>query len=306
MREVQLWLRGGLGAQLFQYSFARLLARERNAQLKIRTGLLPASSDIKNGYKRWPEQISSFGHFGELIEDIAAPKQGKTSLKSKGLTITRRLSDLNPRLLAHFGLVGGDYYFDWSGFEKIPPRNKLVLNGLFVDYTAIAKDRELLRSEIFDIKSPDSDLGSSASSLGRKVAIHMRLGDFLTLQPNLLDKYSAFYSTAIRISLNRDPNTEFVVFSDDAEMASKLMKRFVKGELNFEVFQDSHLRPIETLYLMASCSGLIAAKSTFAWWAGFLMKQKDGFVMFESPWVKDPKFTPENKIFPEDWTLLRL
>lgn len=173
---------------MFQYSFGRLLEREQDAQLKIRTGLLPASPDIKSGYKRWPEQISSFGHFGELVEDSAAPKHGKTNLKSKGLTITRRLSDLNPSLLAHFGFVGGDYYFDWAGFDKIPLRNKLVLNGLFVDYSMIAKYRELLRSEIFDIKFPHADMGSLASSLGRKVAIHMRLGDFLTLQPNLLEK----------------------------------------------------------------------------------------------------------------------
>ena len=60
--EVSVFLRGGLGNQLFQYSAGLKISRMTGKKLILRTDLLPIQEDKIGGISRWPNQISEFSH----------------------------------------------------------------------------------------------------------------------------------------------------------------------------------------------------------------------------------------------------
>jgi len=109
------------------------------------------------------------------------------------------------------------------------------------------------------------------------VSIHVRRGDYVN-NPFYVDlTQTDYYDKAIAMF----PGKKFLVFSDDKEFA----KTYFKGN-DFQVMEGTEE---EDFNMMASCSGIIGANSSFSWWAAYLNPDPNAKIVFPSVrnWYSD-------------------
>ncbi len=106
---------------------------------------------------------------------------------------------------------------------------------------------------------------TDASERRRTVALHMRLGDYLSLPHHQLD-LGHYYNQA----LNRVPAGSRVhLFSDQPELCRGMFERAARARsLDFTVA--AVRKDVESLYEFTLClGGTIVANSTFSWWGAW-------------------------------------
>ena len=116
----------------------------------------------------------------------------------------------------------------------------------------------------------------------KKVAVHIRAHDYSDVV--YLGKVgaklpSAFYDEAMSRLRTVMPDISFLVFSDDYIEAKKMLGNssdvfYFQGETLYEDF-----------VAMSLCDHAIISPSTFAWWAAYLIKRKDGLVLAPKFWT---------------------
>ena len=294
---VNLWLRGGLGNQLFQYSFALLVSRQMSLPLEIHSRLIPCEPDLYRDSGRWPQQISSFNHSGILHTGKCQPP-GKTDFASKAHTALGYLLDSFPRTMANLGFIGGQQEKDWGSLiAQVSRRTEVYLNGYFIQKFAPYKLRSELVRQILGQESV-SDF-SHARPDREYFALHMRLGDNILQNKNLFKYYGAFYKQAVRQVEDELGEQRFILFSDQPEIASDFLRNAIGVR---DVSTSKTTSAIQTLREMASCSGLIATPSTFAWWAGFLQENQSRIYMGR-PWSNASQFD-DDSVYSDAWNLV--
>lgn len=127
------------------------------------------------------------------------------------------------------------------------------------------------------------------------VSIHVRRGDYL--KPEFEAKFAhscplEYYHKAIAYALERLPDTNFFVFSDDIEWVRQTLiipnVTFVDWNKGKESFWD--------MRLMSECKASIIANSSFSFW-GAMLGNKKNFVIRPQKWIGN-EVPP---IFPETW-----
>lgn len=300
---VNLWLRGGLGNQLFQYSFGLLVSQQMNLPLEIYSRLLPCKPDLLNGSGRWPQQISEFAHSGTLRTGKCQPSGG-TDLVSQAHTALGYLLDLFPKSMARGGFAGGQKEKNWNSIlSNASQRKAIYLNGYFIQKFAPEILRPTLVAQILQHSNGYPSEGQAVTARGysnnHQMAVHIRLGDNLGQKKGLFQTYLDFFKHAVERADLDLGKQNLLLFSDQPEVARELLYRAVGSR---EIAVAKETSAIHALREMARCNGLIATPSTFAWWGGFLQRDQS-HVYMGSPWVKGSEFD-QSKIYPDAWNLV--
>ncbi|SNU07577.1 Glycosyl transferase family 11 [Streptococcus equinus] len=109
---------------------------------------------------------------------------------------------------------------------------------------------------------------------------------------------SSYYERAITYLANYVENPVFVVFSDDLDWASEMVKSIIGNKYPILVEKGNN-NVAEKLLLMSSCKHCVVANSTFSWWAAYLNKYKNKIVLSPNIWFKSNyKFHP---LILKDW-----
>lgn len=122
-------------------------------------------------------------------------------------------------------------------------------------------------------------------------AIHLRIGDYKS-HPYLGIVTKSYYRSAIKILMEENGISHFFLFSDSPEIA---LSRIDSKLVRFEVV-NADLSPLETLQLMSTATFLIAANSTFSFWASYFSMAKTfvPFPFYLSNWDWDNKLWNQN------------
>lgn len=263
---VSVFLRGGLGNQLFQYAMGLHVARRQKDQLILRTDLLPVTPDLVGNASRWPNQICDFRSEGTFF-GIKNQPSGRTNSMSKVMQALRMLGDLAPAQLLKLGIVAGET-------TKTPDTSEQGGIWLINSYCNSAQPAiELgddLRSQIQDLVAPTNEFLKTLeeSKSANPIIVHLRLGDYKNF-PSLygvlnLKKIKDYLDTIVEA-----PNTPIWIFTDSPEDVREDATTMFGDTRIFG--PDELTRPIENMLIMASGSQLVCANSTFSWWAAYLM-----------------------------------
>lgn len=108
--------------------------------------------------------------------------------------------------------------------------------------------------------------------------VHIRLGDYKILPHHQID-----IGTYIQKACQQfDPNTRFLVFSDEAVQYKAMLESVVKSLGHHPVVVEEP-DEIENLFLMSHClGGAIVANSTFSWWGAYFAHQRAGSSTFRA------------------------
>lgn len=288
---------GGLGNQMFQYSFGRALALRNDVPLKL--DLTSAAADVRTrryGLNRFKivEQIASpaeierltgihrGGGFGARARRRIRRYLRRVLPPSKMPVLTERESRFDPAVLQLPGHVYLDGY--WQSEKYFAEIEALVRKELVLRDPPASANEALL-----------TEIGASES-----VSIHVRRGDYLS-DANIFRVHGVcppeYYHAAIRRLSEVLGEPRIYVFSDDIPWA--------KENLRFEhptayIDHNGEAGDHEDFRLMAACRHHVIANSSFSWWAAWLCPNPEKIVIAPERWFADPA-RDSSDIIPDSW-----
>lgn len=290
---IVLFLEGGLGNQLIQYSAALTLSEMRGKDSII----IDTDSYIKSDrkYELYKYKLKR-AHIATEID------RNKYKIVKRIIMLCKRYINKGVSqeqfnrnfkyLLNWFGI-----YCDTSKITVPLPKNilkykkNIYLSGFFIKPQFVGNLIEI------ELKRKSKELKMWENSIveGEHVCVHIRLGDYVSNKCFEVCTKEYYYRGMEYISENIE-NPIFHIFSDDLKK--------VKREFQFVfpvIYEDEH-NNAECLIKMSLCKHFILSNSTFSWCAQKLSKRKEKIVIAPTHWYKD-KETPFY-LYDDIWKLI--
>jgi hypothetical protein len=302
-KKVVVYLRGGLGNQLFQFFAAKDLAIRLGYRLIMDTSLLPSKQFTdERGVSVFPYALGQLNHHIAIQRTKIhrfAPERFAIFVLARLAQVDRKVGGLYPKFWAKLGRFSSDKFVDLKNVNH--SAQNIILNSPFLDNQM---NLDLIRDniqELFKAKATSSWFRRSMEELIKvnPVSIHVRLGDHQRLEPNLdFD----FYLRARKWIDESMPNSPVWIFSDEPGKARELLGDSYSDALFVE--SDEYSNPIESLILMSSGQALICGRSTYSLWAAQLASSRGGIVVGDMNWVNQADAPTYLDRFARGWILI--
>jgi hypothetical protein len=293
-----LYIRGGLGNQMFQFACAYSYAKKYDRKLIINT-------DGYFGYK-WNEDAGFL--IDQIIPDLHISSNAKWSLFFSNGKILRILGKILRKLFWQKGMV-------YKEKELFIYDNELMKNEFYDGLYGSFQSPLYFESKNDNIISVMELPISSKSALKFKqkiddthnsVGIHYRdYGDLASGDANakkiIGDVSIQYYKDAIGV-LNEKLNIpHYFIFSNNINSAKKKFSGI--NELTFFNYKSEN--KWEDMALMSICNHNIICNSSYSWWSAYLNENKDRIVVAPKSWGNLLKGKEKgNNLFPNDWILI--
>lgn len=285
-------LTGGLGNQMFQYSFGRCLAKRRGVGLLL---------DI-SAFDCCEKREYMLGNFN-IIENIASPKDiaRLKNIKSGFVrSVIRKLLRKDKSFATTYVCEKDLFQFDDDIFQNTP--EDVYLEGSWQNENYFKVNKNILLTEFTPkrrLTEHNKELLKLISSCDA-VSVHVRRGDYITEE--LTNKFHGvcsldYYHNAFEIIKKRVVDPYFFVFSDDPQWVRDNLKipypsTFVDINHGRECYCD--------IVLMSHCTHHIIANSTFSWWGAWLSQNLCDIVIAPSKWLLTDKYDTSD-LLPSNW-----
>lgn len=247
---------GGLGNQLFQYTFSKYLENTASFPITLYTGFYDMDTE--------GTCISARNFFLDMF-NIHCSKT------NDGITVNKVITEEN---------FNQDTLSDNSFFNGYWQNKKYFMTVR----DQISSDLRLKDEFITD----DMKRISSAMSSCNSIAIHIRRKDYLNrFNKDIFYEISPeYYKDAVRLIIEKSAEDPVIyVFSDDYDYIKTYMANFCNLKTVLMEPRDAH----EDLYLMSMAKHHIIANSTFSWWGAALSAHAEGITIIPKHWYKDRK-----------------
>lgn len=275
MLVVHAW--GGLGNQLFQYSFYEFL-KHHNEEVYLDL----SSYQIQKYHYGW-ELDKLFDLHYDKYSGRKFPHCDRNSIlyracrKFLGIRLAKTgdFYEKSQVSLVPDAKFEDDIYFDgfWQGAHYVQQVKDLPVKMAFREFDLKEKNQSLVEF----IRAHNA------------VSIHVRRGDYLK-HPEFFDCCDErYYAEAVRFFQENLHPDAFVFFSDDIVWCRETYGHLPNVQfVDWNTGEDSYL----DLYLMSLCSHNIIANSTFSWWAAYLNKNPNKQIVLPKMWKKNMSSIP--------------
>ena len=279
---------GGLGNQLFQYSYAKSL-QQKGYKVKIDISAFK-SYKLHGGY-----------FLDGYLIDIEEATVRDLSLYRAPNIITKLKRKIG---LENINFIEEDVFF--FSENLLLPKDDSYIEGYFQSEKYFLVIRDVILKQI----SLKKNLSAYGVSIQKKISacnvscsIHIRRGDYLTnAATNKLHGVLNldYYRSSIELLEKRfSNNIQYFIFSDDIEWAADNLKINNSTLIENDLSRD----PNEDIYLMSLCSHNIIANSSFSWWGAWLNKNLHKNVFAPKAWVLENKINELTfHLIPNNWT----
>lgn len=304
-----IYLQGGIGNQLFQFSLGYILSKKNKLNLKF----------CIEGYKK---NERSF----ELNNFIKIKKSNyflihKINFKLKLLRFIQRkyvgfLNKINKKDKL-FNIFNGQdkILYPNQAVNEISPfvfnhhifKNKIKKNMTIVGYYQSEKYFSDYRNELLKILKFSKDNTAlfeyyfNKIKKSNSVAIHFRRADYLS--KNLNDTHNIlsidYYQRSIDFIKKKIKKPSFFIFTDDPTFIKNTI--FVKKNKCILIETKSSY---QDLHLMSKCKHFIIANSSYSWWGAWLGLNKKKIVCAPNKWINANILT--NDIIPKSWIKIKI
>ena len=323
---INVIIKDGLGNQMFQYAFARLLVekhRQRGEEEHIRiiTQFIATRQDKGNDKREMSLQHFILDAKTEVMPE-SEQKQAMRQFRWRTLFSSGIKEIIRWRLLRRYHSTDAlaerrgrhGIYYPYGPYTEHPVtltrcQEKYVF-GFFQSIRNVMPIADILRED-FKVKTPPSPENAALLreiEACNAVCLHIRRGDYLNPRwKNLQICDFDYYSRAIDAILARTERPVFYVFSnthDDLE--------WIARNYHFAQTYPGDGNPIELRYvdlgnpdyeefrLMCSCRHFIISNSTFSWWPAFLSGLSPEKVVC-APHRWNLEYDDDYKIYDPSW-----
>lgn len=298
---VTVFLRGGLGNQMFQYALGLSLARENNTQLVLDTTYLN---------DRFPRREMLYRTFDLDIFNLtdgvgSAPNFTTLSKISSAVPIPGVWLGIDV-VLIQLGNVFGVCSFikekSESQFDAhvLQAKGNILLWGRWQSEKYFSNWQDVVRNA-FRFKDT---LNGEAAEITKEieesssVSLHVRRGDYVNFKAvkKIMGKTNtSYYGAAVGYIAQRVDHPHFFVFSDDIAWC----REHIKPPFPTTYLDEATQGPKSSFHLrlMSLCKHNIIANSTFSWWGAWLNTHPDKIVIAPKRWYHNGN----DDIVPEAW-----
>jgi hypothetical protein len=300
---VTVFLRGGLGNQMFQYAAGLSVARKNNTKLVLDATYLNDRFPRKNfTYRTYDMDVFTMEpEFTRLSKvsgtvpvpglwlglDLAMMKAG--SALGAHVVVTEKEGDAPAVKLAEL---------DKNKGKDIVLYGRWQSEGYFKDVEAEIRGLFRFRHE-FDVEA--ARLAQEITN-SNSVALCVRRGDyvaFASAKKMMGDTNTDYYAAATNYIKEHIKDPRYVVFSDDLEWCKQTLglppETLYIGKMGPK--WSFHLR------LMSLCKYSIIANSTFYWWGAWLNESPGKVIIAPKRWYATVP-SQEVDIIPDGWVIL--
>ncbi len=278
-------LQGGLGNQLFQYAFAKALAKQLN------TGFAFDDSFYSQNITKYSQNGIRMNQL--FIFDINYSILNKNNQKwnwllkrlSRSVGLKSYIAEPRFEFTDMAAQVKGDVFLDgyWQSERYFS-----------VIQSEIKRDFSTFKQSISPTALPILEQIKTINS----VCIHVRRGDYLT-NPRYVVLGLDYYHKAIEQLTSQFSDLHFFVFSDDMDWC----RANFETDSNFTFVSDNQRFTLRDEFeMMQSCQHHIIANSTLSWWAAWLNENHKKVVICPQKWFFDRTSTQD--LLPETWIQL--
>ncbi|MGZ4042514.1 MAG: alpha-1,2-fucosyltransferase [Bacteroidia bacterium] len=298
-------VQGGLGNQMFQYAFGKMLSKKNHTVLKIDTSLLRENMNQKNVVVRNFDLdifnvTKEFATDKEIVHFNGYPK---------GTLLQRTWFKIAKSVIPRNLLIQDKHIFNPAHLNA--PDNTCIVGRwqselYFKDALKdVLHDFEIKKEWLLNTVFKEQILKSK-----NPVSVHVRREDYVVDENNNVIRSGLvngnlgieYYKETVKYIQSKIEGPTFFVFSEDMEWCQANLgfipnAIFVKTEKNKKGMA-------EDMYLIGLCKHHITSHSTFSWWGAYLSKHADKTVIAPKQWSNtSDEFTPPY-IIPDNWITL--
>jgi hypothetical protein len=274
-------LKGGLGNQLFQYAFGRLLELRNKANVEFEFS--SSKVDTQREYK--------LGHFNTVINFTSSKESRACKIYYSVINMfkTKILRQYNIGYIQSLLNKKGGYlegYF--QSYKYLEPIQKELLQELTL--------KEPIEQKFKDIIDRMNQTNS--------VSVHIRRGDYVS-DPKTKSQHCTFgleyYEEAFKKIKSLISNPTLFVFSDDIEW----VKENLKSDLPMTYVSDPNMPDYENFFIATYCKHNIIANSSFSYWIAWLNQNPSKIVIAPGKW--NNRYNNQYKdLLPPEWIKIKI
>lgn len=284
-------IKGGLGNQLFQYAFGRMLEEKYHECVKYDLHQYKQKFNEINNLK-----LSSFQTRMEEASEAEISRYCK--IKMSGNPHSR---GYRAKIILNKMLCPQKYYFETDRlFRDVNKLNKFdYFDGYWQCERYFLEIRNTLLDEI-RILNMSSKTIDTISKMENENAVFVGIRRPYSFESKKMKKTLndigtnlEYYEKAIKYIKKRVSDPVFYIFSNDIEW----VKENFKVDCNM-VFRTKQMQTSdeEELMIMSSCKHAILSNSTFNWWGAWLIQNDEKMVLVPQHWQRN-----KNDIIPDNW-----
>lgn len=302
---------GGLGNQLFIYSFGEFLSEKFNRRVKYDFTPLESQEEPVHGQINYLEEFKLSYEIASKQEITESKRLNFIKEKYREFQIFNR----NIYVFAAKNLMFSRKYLQkahsflnkpleepvkYSVFKfKLDANESYYFHGNWETYYYSHEIFEQLTQELIDLRilSANSidNLQEIISKNNISTSIHFRKGDTGS-KPHTKFKW---YRKAIKQVLNEFPTSDFIVFSNDIPWVKQ---NFSLPDSSICInHTDSHTA-VDDLLLMSQCQNNIICDSTFSYWGALLNLNREKLVI--GPKYKKYADARYTDAYPPNWRII--
>jgi Glycosyl transferase family 11 len=297
--KVTVFLRGGLGNQMFQYAAGLNLAIKNNADIFLDTVFLK---------DRFPRPHFTYRTFDladvfNIEPKLTAFSRAASRLPIPGVWLGADLLAMNIREASGYANIISEN--EQKNFDPIilKARGNSILYGRWENEKYFIENAESVRSA-FHFRHPlEGEALSIAENIrdGNSISLHVRRGDYIKIKEvrKLMgDMNESYYKNAIEYIVKKVSKPDFFVFSDDIEWCKKNIP--TPFSTTYVSAAAAGPKAAFHLELMSLCKHNIIANSTFSWWGAWLNENPGKIVIAPKEWSAAARAS-EREVIPTSW-----
>jgi hypothetical protein len=163
-----------------------------------------------------------------------------------------------------------------------------------------------IRKELISEIRPAKNLSAHYQTYLKKiqstvsVMVHIRRGDYIHLPAaTKVHRFLglAYYQKGMDLFLEKDPATQFFIFSDDLNWARENLPH--QERICFIESTSKYNAPLEELFLMTQCQRHLIANSSLSWWGAWLSSNPSPLVIAPRNWTNDSHKSWDDLLLPQ-------
>ena len=287
-------LHGGLGNQLFQYAFAKALAKRLNTNFCLDISFFEHQNPVALLLRNYALNFFAATMPIATKADIQAVCGSFSGwYVSPNLTDTRLRKQLSRA-------IGLPHYVAEPHFEyaDLLPKNNAYYEGYWQSERYFKTIESELRADLQfrEPLEPAANAWLKQIQNSNSVCLHVRRGDYLALS-NYVVLAPNYYQKAVQLLQNQTESPAIFVFSDDLAWCHQNLRFAVPT-----VFIPNFVNLRSEFELMCRCQHHITANSSLSWWAAWLNPNPEKMVIAPETWFNDGRNSTD--LLPANWIKL--